>query len=171
MYSSTARRRVSFLYFFFLFFFFGKNSLLLNSKKGTMETIHFPLKYEKKRKKEFFFVLLLLFPDCLTILPVVTCSSFYKYIYFLFIFLSLPSVDVCHVSCWGSPFRIWLLTVAVSDNWQGLFFRKKPYCTLIGRIFSLTLQEVSNRAFKYSEELFSEWSNLKEPPINTKEFI
>ncbi len=46
------------------------------------------------------------------------------------------------------------------------FLKKKPYCALIGRIFSLTLQEVSNRAFKYSEELFSEWINLKEPSIN-----
>lgn len=54
---------------------------------------------------------------------------------------------------------------------KDFFFQKKPYCALIGRIFSLTLHEVSNRAFKYSEELFSEWINLKEPSINTKEFI
>lgn len=53
------------------------------------------------------------------------------------------------------------------------FLVKKPYCALIGRIFSLTLQEVSNRAFKYNEELFSEWINLEQrnQPIDTKEFI
>lgn len=71
------------------------------------------------------------------------------------------------------PFGYDCLPIAMSDDWQGLFPppKKKPYCALIGRIFSLTQQEVSNRAFKYPEELFSEWINLKEPPINTKEFI
>ncbi len=156
MYSSTARRGVSFLYFFCFYFRFGKNSLLLNSKKGKMENAR------------VFGVC------CLTAWQLSQWLLVFHfiniYIFNLFFFLR-EWMYAMLLAKGTSPFGQDCSPLPCQMIGKDFFFQKKPYCALIGRIFSLTLHEVSNRAFKYSEELFSEWINLKEPSINTKEFI